>query len=189
MTPTSSIFIIIGIVTFSYLRLKSSRESAAVSCIEEDIKKGSVSGKNREKLESYLSEEGQDVSYYFIKGYRLRTCEGDSAINEVADILRNSVRKNDTVIRYGGEEMVMFISGIRPDAALRTADEIQKKLSEKSIEHKYSDISDKLTVSMGIYNTEYAGQDIYSLIDKADIALYRAKEKGRNRYEVYTEEY
>ena len=84
--------------------------------------------------------------------------------------------------------MVMFISGIRPDAALRTA-EIQKKLSEKSIEHKYSDISDKLTVSMGIYNTEYAGQDIYSLIDKADIALYRAKEKGRNRYEVYTEEY
>ena len=38
-----SIFIIIGIVTFSYLRLKSSRESAAVSCIEEDIKKGSVS--------------------------------------------------------------------------------------------------------------------------------------------------
>ena len=51
-----SIFIIIGIVTFSYLRLKSSRESAAVSCIEEDIKKGSVSGKNREKLESYLSE-------------------------------------------------------------------------------------------------------------------------------------
>lgn len=64
-----SIFIIIGIVTFSYLRLKSSRESAAVSCIEEDIKKGSVSGKNREKLESYLSEEGQDVSYYFIKGY------------------------------------------------------------------------------------------------------------------------
>ena len=64
-----SIFIIIGIVTFSYLRLKSSRESAAVSCIEEDIKKGSVSGKNREKLESYLSEEGQDVPYYFIKGY------------------------------------------------------------------------------------------------------------------------
>ena len=42
---------------------------------------------------------------------------------------------------------------------------------------------------MGFYNTEYAGQDFYSLIDKADIALYRAKEKGRNRYEVYTEEY
>ena len=64
-----------------------------------------------------------------------------------------------------------------------------KRSFQKSIEHKYSDISDKLTVSMGIYNTEYAGQDIYSLIDKADIALYRAKEKGRNRYEVYTEEY
>ena len=72
--------------------------------------------------------------------------------------------------------MVMFISGIRPDAALRTADEIQKKLSEKSIEHKYSDISDKLTVSMGIYNTEYAGQDIYSLIDKADIAQKKKDE-------------
>ena len=132
-----------------------------------------------------MSEAGQEAPYYFIKGH----VQGDSAINEAADILRNSVRKNDTVIRYGGEEMVMFISGIRPDAALRTADEIQKKLSEKSIEHKYSDISDKLTVSMGIYYTEYAGQDIYSLIDKADIALYRVKEKGRNRYEVYAEEY
>ena len=88
--------------------------------------------------------------------------------------------------------MVMFISGIRPDAALRTADEIQKKLSEKSIEHKYSDISDKLTVSMGIYNTEYAGQDIYSLIDKADIALYRAKEnieKGKEKNEWKNNEY
>ena len=130
-----------------------------------------------------------DIDYFKKYNDHYGHVQGDSAINEVADILRNSVRKNDTVIRYGGEEMVMFISGIRPDAALRTADEIQKKLSEKSIEHKYSDISDKLTVSMGIYNTEYAGQDIYSLIDKADIALYRAKEKGRNRYEVYTEEY
>lgn len=44
-----SIFIIIGIVTFSYLRLKSSRESAAVSCIEEDIKKGSVYTKKQRK--------------------------------------------------------------------------------------------------------------------------------------------
>ena len=117
--------------------------------------------------------------------------QGDSAINEVADILRNSVRKNDTVIRYGGEEMVMFISGIRPDAALRTADEIQKKLSEKSIEHKYSDISDKTDCQHGgfiIQNMQ--GQDIYSLIDKGRYCVVSTqKEKGRNRYEVYTEEY
>ena len=146
--------------------------------------------KNRKKLwEKPTSVFIIDIDYFKKYNDHYGHVQGDSAINEVADILRNSVRKNDTVIRYGGEEMVMFISGIRPDAALRTADEIQKKLSEKSIEHKYSDISDKLTVSMGIYNTEYAGQDIYSLIDKADIALYRAKEKGRNRYEVYTEEY
>ena len=146
--------------------------------------------KNRKKLwEKPTSVFIIDIDYFKKYNDYYGHVQGDSAINEVADILRNSVRKNDTVIRYGGEEMVMFISGIRPDAALRTADEIQKKLSEKSIEHKYSDISDKLTVSMGIYNTEYAGQDIYSLIDKADIALYRAKEKGRNRYEVYTEEY
>lgn len=73
--------------------------------------------------------------------------------------------------------MVMFISGIRPDAALRTADEIQKKLSEKSIEHKYSDISDKLTVSMGIYNTEYAGQDIYSLLIRQILRCIAQKKK------------
>ena len=146
--------------------------------------------KNRKKLwEKPTSVFIIDIDYFKKYNDHYGHVQGDSAINEVADILRNSVRKNDTVIRYGGEEMVMFISGIRLDAALRTADEIQKKLSEKSIEHKCSDISDKLTVSMGIYNTEYAGQDIYSLIDKADIALYRAKEKGRNRYEVYTEEY
>ena len=158
------------------------------ACLTENI--NVLFGEKQKKLwEKPTSVFIIDIDYFKKYNDHYGHVQGDSAINEVADILRNSVRKNDTVIRYGGEEMVMFISGIRPDAALRTADEIQKKLSEKSIEHKYSDISDKLTVSMGIYNTEYAGQDIYSLIDKADIALYRAKKKERNRYEVYTEEY
>ena len=110
--------------------------------------------------------------------------EGDKIIKEVATTLRNSVRKSDIVVRYGGEEMVLIFTGVSPQDTEMIAKKIQANLSEKNIEHKYSDVSDILTVSIGIYNTIYTGSDVYALINKADIALYEAKKSGRNRYEI-----
>lgn len=81
--------------------------------------------------------------------------------------------------------MVLILTDISLNDTESIAQKIQNNLKNKNIEHKYSEISDLLTISIGIYNTKFLGQDIYSLINKADMALYKAKKAGRNRYEVY----
>ena len=81
--------------------------------------------------------------------------------------------------------MVLIFTDLSPNDTEAIAQKIQNNIKNKNIEHKYSEISNLLTISMGIYNTKFLGQNIYSLINKADMALYRAKKAGRNRYEVY----
>lgn len=133
-----NITVILGLLVIVVWTVRSGMKSRKMSFTD------SMTGLfNRKYLTYYLEKNRKnygknrllffiiDIDYFKKYNDHYGHVQGDSAINEVADILRNSVRKNDTVIRYGGEEMVMFISGIRPDAALRTADEIQKKLSEK----------------------------------------------------------
>lgn len=129
-----------------------------------------------------------DIDYFKKYNDHYGHIEGDRAIKEVGNTLKSSVRKNDVVIRYGGEEMVILIPDIPMDATEKIAQKIQKNLADKNIEHQYSEASDKLTISMGIYNGEYLGENIYHLIDNADSALYQAKENGRNQYKIFSNE-
>ena len=84
--------------------------------------------------------------------------------------------------------MVIILSDISPKDTEIIAQKIQTNLKNKKIEHKYSDVSNLLTISIGIYTTKFFGQDIYTLINKADKALYKAKKGGRNRYELLLDE-
>lgn len=152
---------------------------------------------NRKYLDYYINKHKKnlltktistiiiDIDYFKKYNDNYGHIEGDKIIKEVATTLKNSVRKNDITIRYGGEEMVLILTNLSPNDAEVIAQKIQNNLKNKNIEHKYSEISDLLTISIGIYNTKFLGQDIYSLINKADMALYKAKKSGRNRYEVY----
>lgn len=152
---------------------------------------------NRKYLNYYLNAkhkkiEGKVVSIILIdidyfKKYNdfYGHIKGDIAIKEVADMVKECSKKSSIVIRYGGEEMVVLTFDTLPDEELRMAKKIQETVEHKAIEHECSDVSANLTVSIGVYRAEYTRQDIYTLIDKADIALYRAKNHGRNRYEVY----
>lgn len=154
---------------------------------------------NRKYLNYYLNVkrkkiEGKVVSIILIdidyfKQYNdfYGHVKGDKAIKEVADTVKECSKNSSIVIRYGGEEMVVLTFDILLDEELKMIKRIQETVEHKAIEHKCSDVSRNLTVSMGVYRTEYVGQNIYTLIDKADIALYRAKNHGRNRYEVYEE--
>lgn len=152
---------------------------------------------NRKYLDYYINKNKKnlltktisiiiiDIDYFKKYNDNYGHIEGDKIIKEVATTLKNSVRKNDIIIRYGGEEMVLIFTNLSLNDTEAIAQKIQNNLKNKNIEHKYSEVSNSLTISMGIYNTKFLGQDIYSLINKADIALYKAKKAGRNRYEVY----
>lgn len=128
-----------------------------------------------------------DIDYFKKYNDNYGHIEGDKIIKEVANTLKNSVRKSDITIRYGGEEMVLILSDISLNNTEMIVQKIQTNLKNKKIEHKYSEVSDILTISIGIYNTKFSGQDIYSLINKADMALYKAKKGGRNKYEILSD--
>lgn len=104
---------------------------------------------------------------------------GDYILKTIAILLKNHTNPVDTVARYGGEEFVIVLPDHDKERAHAKAVKIRKEIEKYPF--KYQDIAIKITMSMGV--AEYPGDSIArrSLIDKADKALYRAKEEGRNR--------
>jgi len=103
---------------------------------------------------------------------------GDEILRQVSQIMRQSIRSTDIVIRMGGEEFVILMQGITAEEAERTAYSIQKKIGETRFIHKDQVVY--ITVSMGM--TAYTtGEHLDHSLEKADHALYQAKISGRNR--------
>jgi diguanylate cyclase (GGDEF)-like protein len=110
---------------------------------------------------------------------------GDRVLQEYAEHLRSVVRPYDLVGRYGGEEFLLIFPGLpQEDGDIRVAD-IHRRAFERPFqfnEHEF-----QVTCSFGVA-WYIAGRDnVESLIERADHALYVAKNNGRNRMEVYYE--
>lgn len=139
--------------------------------------------KNKKKLAGKpLSLLMIDIDYFKQYNDYYGHVQGDNGIKALAEILSESVRKKDLVIRYGGEEMLVILQETTADCAKDMAERVRKNLADKHISHEKSKVSDRLTVSMGIYTVYYNGEDIFELIEKADELLYQAKRKGRDCY-------
>lgn len=104
---------------------------------------------------------------------------GDSVLVHMAQTLKNSVRSSDYVIRWGGEEFVIIVPGCKAECGVKVAEKIRKNVEE----------SDNgicpITVSIGV--AIYQGGNYHDTVEKADMALYEAKSRGRNRVEEYQE--
>lgn len=109
---------------------------------------------------------------------------GDLVLKEFASILINFERTSDTVARYGGEEFVILLSG----ADLADCVAIAEQLRSSAESHIYNDgtVELQVTVSVGVASLqENQPSTPEKLVSMADEALYKAKEKGRNRVEVF----
>ena len=149
---------------------------------------------NREYLTRYMRKNKKklagkpltllmiDIDYFKQYNDYYGHVQGDNGIKALAEILAESVRKKDLVIRYGGEEMLVILQETTADCAKDMAERVRKNLADNHISHEKSKVSDRLTVSMGIYTVYYNGEDIFELIEKADELLYQAKRKGRDCY-------
>lgn len=111
---------------------------------------------------------------------------GDQSLKEVANLLRKVfMRHQDFVARYGGEEFACILPDTSKEAACQMAEQLINFLRAMNIEHQASQVSQHLTVSIGVASCE--GSRLVSaedLIELADTALYEAKSKGRNRMVV-----
>jgi diguanylate cyclase (GGDEF)-like protein len=99
---------------------------------------------------------------------------GDAVLRRVADIARERVRPSDFFGRWGGEEFLVLSAG----TTLRTAAEIAERLRAAIAEHEFEH-GDRVTASFGV-SSLLPGDDLDSLIRRADDALYEAKAKDRN---------
>lgn len=108
---------------------------------------------------------------------------GDRVLVEVASILISSVRKSDMIIRYGGEEFLIIL--LNANQAETVADKIRKTLVTK--EFRVGGEVFHQTISLGISAYPEDSTDFEECISYADIALYQAKEQGRDRAVVYQE--
>ncbi len=104
---------------------------------------------------------------------------GDQVLKHVASALRNEIRTIDMVARTGGEEFRILLEGADQRVATEIAERIRTKIEYLPI--IWQGLQLKVSISMGIATFANDGQDKSLLVNRADQALYRAKNNGRNR--------
>lgn len=110
---------------------------------------------------------------------------GDYILQEVAYNIVNNFRQTDFVFRYGGEEFTVILTETSAESAQIPFERLRKTIEEQVFKYNNKDI--KVTISTGISsNTEL--QDAWDMLDEADKALYKAKNNGRNRVELFKKE-
>ena len=110
---------------------------------------------------------------------------GDAVLREVADRLSSTVRATDTVARIGGDEFVILITDLTQAAeAQQVAAKLVAVLGEPFL---IDDRPLRINVSIGVVTCPEDGKEEETLIRLADEAMYRAKQRGKNRIELYNE--
>jgi len=106
---------------------------------------------------------------------------GDAVLKELAQRLKSQLRVYDGVGRYGGEEFLLVLPGCDLAGALARTAEIQRSVAEAPFMPEPANVS--ITVSMGVTIAHRGEVDSATLLHDADLALYRAKNSGRDRVE------
>lgn len=127
-----------------------------------------------------------DIDYFKPYNDNYGHLAGDGCLRQVASALNEVVnRPADLVARYGGEEFVVVLPNTDVDGAVKLAEVLCKKIRSLNIPHAHSEVSEHLTISLGITSkVACEGSSPTDLIAMADEALYQAKESGRDRYVI-----
>lgn len=114
---------------------------------------------------------------------------GDQCLASVARVIRSQLKRSgDLAARYGGEEFATILLNTPSDGAQHVAETIRVAVEQLGLPHSASSVADHVTISLGVASLVPEGDLLpVELIRRADGALYRAKEAGRNRSILYIE--
>ena len=127
-----------------------------------------------------------DIDHFKLYNDHFGHLAGDECLRRVAQLLQSTIRRADEVAaRFGGEEFVLLLPDTPLADAVIVAQRCMDSLRAAALPHPTSPTATTLTLSMGIASTvPRADARSDTLVQAADAALYRAKDGGRNRFEV-----
>ena len=109
---------------------------------------------------------------------RIRVLAGDKVLRLIAQQVSRRLRKTDFIGRFGGEEFVILMPGVSPEQGIVALEELRSGIEGTPFHFKSEPVP--VTISLGF--TEFTRDDsLDSAFDRADKAMYQAKELGRNR--------
>jgi diguanylate cyclase (GGDEF)-like protein len=157
---------------------------------------------NRRSFDKQLSREWQrayrerlnlsllmiDVDRFKLYNDHYGHPSGDECLRKVASILAQSaLRATDVVARYGGEEFAILLPGVSLNMATLLAERIRQSIVETHLPHA-ADPQCIVTISAGVAGMQPSNDiEMATLVERADRALYEAKDRGRDRVETWSE--
>jgi diguanylate cyclase len=163
-----------GLKTRKFFEEESKLYLSAIAASETSNRKESFGYKN-------LSLVFFDIDHFKSVNDTYGHATGDMVLTAVAQKISQCFREGDTVARWGGEEFVVSLLGANAEDAFKKAEEVRLKVSEMFYAF---DPNFKITISAGVAQAE-KGLSYETILERADRALYEAKEGGRNQVIVY----
>jgi diguanylate cyclase (GGDEF)-like protein len=111
---------------------------------------------------------------------------GDVILKTIAETIKSNCREIDLIGRFGGEEFMVILPMTPPEGALFAAERIRKSV-ESNLVKAFDEVLN-VNISIGISNFPQDTNMAHELIEKADVALYRSKNTGKNKVTAYTSE-
>lgn len=105
---------------------------------------------------------------------------GDECLKNVANVINSYSSKSTLVARFGGEEFVILFENTEIKSAHDTLDKLHLSIANKQFSHKKSTVKSFISLSSGLVSRKM-GESVESIIDRADLAMYKAKTQGKDR--------
>ncbi|SDF41301.1 PAS domain S-box-containing protein/diguanylate cyclase (GGDEF) domain-containing protein [Limimonas halophila] len=141
--------------------------------------------KHRERHGGHLAVILLDIDHFKTINDHQGHDTGDAVLRHLAVCIRDSIRASDVAGRFGGEEFALFLPETDIAGARAAAERLRQHIHEHPAEHNGMAVG--ITVSMGVSEATDGMPDPEALMKEADLALYQAKEAGRDRIVVYGE--
>jgi len=128
-----------------------------------------------------------DIDHFKAYNDRLGHLAGDDCLRQVAQALAEGVKRGaDLVARFGGEEFCILLPENNATAAMALAEHLRRRVEALGLPHPDSPTAPLVTVSLGVATAvPRAGSQPIGLLERADLALYQAKQRGRNQCRLH----
>jgi len=125
-----------------------------------------------------------DIDFFKLYNDNYGHGKGDEALRKVAMALKDTLKRpSDFIARYGGEEFIAIINNLPQNNIPIVANELLNAVKNLNIEHLYSKVQNKITISLGIFHkTKDLNIEKDKILASADELLYKAKNSGRDRF-------